>query len=316
MLLRNKNTIHLSHTDLDGEGCIILAQNYLKNSIYKRVSYNSILETIKEITLDIESSNDSPQLLITDLKMSKDDFDFLQSKSSLFSKIVIIDHHLYEFEIPKIENAEIYINSEYCATVLTYKYFSNTIDLRAYKRFVKLVNTFDLWKHNSIDFEESKNLNRLYWYMGYRSFNRRFFFTPKITEEMKSQIQEILNDISNYFKSCEKSGALFYNPLVTVSLCDKHIGELKDFYNSKVIINLKNMYHYSIRLSEELSDEICEKLRTAILENVSDEICVNKGGHLRAFGITMNEMDSVTAKAETEKYVEVCLNILNRINGD
>lgn len=313
MLLRNKNTIHLSHTDLDGEGCVILAQNYLKNSLYKRISYNSLLETLKEIVLELESSNDSLQLLITDLKMSKDDFDFLQSKSNLFSKIVIIDHHLYEFEIPQIENANVYINTEYCATALTYKYFSNMMDLSPYKRFVKLVNTFDLWKYKSLDFEEAKVLNRLYWHMGYRNFNRRFFFTPKITDSMRTQAKEILNEIGEYFKSCEKSGALFYNPLVTVSLCDKHIGELKEFYDSKVLINLKNMYHYSIRFSDDLSDEVCEKLRTAILENVSDEICKNKGGHLRAFGVTMNEMDSVTARAETEKYAKVCSDILNTL---
>lgn len=305
MLNKHTNTIHLSHTDLDGEGCIIIAQNYLKNRVVKRISYNSILPTLGEIADEIDGDEVNYQLLITDLKLSDQDFKFLKTISHLFSKIVVIDHHLYEFEIPEIKNAEIIINTDYCATVLTYKYFAQQIDLDSFKSFVKLVNTFDLWKSSSADFSEAKTLNRLYWNLGARVFNKRFFFNPVITESLRLKAQEIMDEIKAYFKDCEENGILTYNPIVTVSLCDKHIGELKEFYNSKVLINLRNNYHYSIRLDDELSDEECEKIRSIILESVTDSKCINKGGHLRAFGITMEQMTPDEAKTETEKYVKV-----------
>ena len=314
MLLRNKNLIHLSHTDLDGESCIILAQNYFKNMVSKRISYNAILQTLQEIVAEVSASNEKLQLLITDLKMSEEDFRYLQENHQYFSNIVIIDHHLYDFEIPNIPNAEVYINTNYCAAALTYKYLSKEIDLSAYKRFVKLVNTYDLWQYNSIDFDEAKTLNRLYWYMGARTFNRRFFFTPKITDNMRLKAQELLDEIEKYFKDCESKGALFYTPEVTVALCDKHIGELKEFYDSKVIINLRNLYHYSIRFSDTMSDKTAEKLKDLILSQVSDDICISKGGHLKAFGITMQEMSLERAKQETEKFAKVVSEFLNTVN--
>lgn len=300
----------LSHTDLDGESCIILAQNYFKNMITKRISYNAILQTLQEIVDEVSVSNEKPQLFITDLKMSKEDFQCLQDNHQYFSNIVVIDHHLYDFEIPNIPNAEVFINTNYCATALTYKYFSKEIDLSAYKRFVKLVNTYDLWQYNAIDFDEAKTLNRLYWYMGARTFNRRFFFTPKITDNMRQQAQELLNSIAQYFKDYEAKGALFYTPKVTVALCDKHIGELKEFYDSEVIINLRNLFHYSIRFADTMSDETAEKLRDLMLSQVSDDICISRGGHLKAFGITMQEMSLERAKAETEKLARVASEFL------
>ena len=316
MLNKHTNTIHLSHTDLDGEGCIIIAQNYLKNRAVKRISYNSILPTLGEIADEIDGDEVNYQLLITDLKLSDQDFKFLKKISHLFSKIVVIDHHLYEFEIPEIQNAEIIINTDYCATALTYKYFAQQIDLNSFKSFVKLVNTFDLWKNTSADFSEAKTLNRLYWNLGARVFNKRFFFNPNITESLRLKAQEIMDEIKAYFKDCEENGILTYNPIVTVSLCDKHIGELKEFYNSKVLINLRNNYHYSIRLDDELSDEECEKIRNIILESVTDSKCINKGGHLRAFGITMEQMTPDEAKTETEKYVKVIRDYITEKGAD
>lgn len=310
MLSKIKNTILLSHTDLDGESCIILAQNYFKNLVSKRISYSAILHTLQEIVAELSTSDEKLQLLITDLKMSEQDFQYLQENHQCFSNIVVIDHHLYDFEIPNIPNAEVYINTNYCATALTYKYLSKEIDLSAYKRFVKLVNTYDLWQYNSIDFDEAKTLNRLYWHMGARTFNRRFFFTPKITENMRLKAQELVNEIQQYFKECEAKGALFYTPEVTVALCDKHIGELKEFYDSAVIINLRGLFHYSIRFSDTMDDETAEKLRDLILSQVSEEICISKGGHLKAFGITMQEMSLERAKAETEKLARVASEFL------
>ena len=64
----SKTTFHLSHTDLDGSGCIIIAKEYLENRTVQRISYNKISEMLKTISGDYE------QLLITDLNFCEKDF--------------------------------------------------------------------------------------------------------------------------------------------------------------------------------------------------------------------------------------------------
>lgn len=308
---KNKNTILISHTDLDGSGCLILEKNFFKNYSIKRISYNAILATLKEIVAEVSNSKDYPQLVITDLKLAKEDFEYLYSIRHYFSHILLIDHHLYDFEVKSFDNLEILINQRVCATMLTFLYFRNYCDLEKYKNFIKLVNIFDLWNYTHAEFKEAQDLNRLYWYLGARIFENRFLHTPQITPSLRESLAKIKANITNYFTEMLRNGKIHWDENITLSLCDEYITELKDYFNSKVYINLRNSYHYSIRLSENIDEAHAKKLREVILNSVDDSICINKGGHLRAFGITMEKMDKKVAQKHTEKIAKNVLKYLN-----
>lgn len=310
---KNKNTIMLTHNDLDGISCVILAKNFFRNLVVKRISYNKILSTLEEIVEELSETRDTPQLFITDLKLAQVDIEYLYNHSEVFSKVVIIDHHLYETEFPTKENFKVIINQKYSACALTYAYLKDQCDLSNYKKFVSLVNTYDLWIKESSDFIEAKSLNRLFWNMGYKNFEKRFFFTPRITESLRAELIKLENDIKEYFERCLKNKIIQTQDDVTIALCDKHIGELKDFFNTKVIINLRNNYHFSIRVCDSLSEEDVSTIRDAILNEVSDDLCINKGGHLHAFGITTRELTILEAQYETQKLANKALKILEQI---
>ena len=74
---KDLKTLHLSHTDLDGSGSIIIAKEYLTDVSRKRITYNAVNETLLKI---LNSENDFKQLLITDLCFYVEDWKVLQNK--------------------------------------------------------------------------------------------------------------------------------------------------------------------------------------------------------------------------------------------
>ena len=52
---KDLKTLHLSHTDLDGSGSIIIAKEFLTDVSRKRITYNAVNETLLKI---LNSDND------------------------------------------------------------------------------------------------------------------------------------------------------------------------------------------------------------------------------------------------------------------
>lgn len=290
MLHKNKTTIMLTHTDMDGESCLILARSYFKNIIPFRISYNNIKETLLEIK-ECYNTNDNLQMIITDLNFSKEDFDILLEIIHLFDDVVFIDHHLYEFEMKSVKNLQVIIKRKYCACALFYAFMLQYKGFEFNKDFVSLVNTYDLWHYKSSKFEEACNLNMLFWDYGAKRFNNVFLNTPYITPSQEFKIERIKNNINSYYEEMENKGLIIYNKLLCFSFLDKHIGELKFKYNSILYANIRNSYHFSLRIADEINEDDAKVIRDTIFEAVPTYKLINKGGHIHAFGITCEVLE-------------------------
>ena len=106
---KDLKTLHLSHTDLDGSGSIIIAKEFLTDVSHKRITYNAVNETLLKI---LNSDNDFKQLLITDLCFYEEDWKVLQILAKHFDSVTYIDHHIYEFDYTKYltDNMEVIID--------------------------------------------------------------------------------------------------------------------------------------------------------------------------------------------------------------
>ena len=293
---KNRNTIHLTHNDLDGSGCSILMRAVFKNLKTLRVGYGSIKETLLDI---IENVEDFPNLFITDLNFKKEEFDILLEYGVNFNRIIYLDHHIYDYEINdrKRENLYVEIDSTRCGTELTWYFLSycGFEEMLKYQNLAYLIGVYDLWKSKHPDFPEARDLNRLFWYMGAKNFEKRFLALPKITPSMRETLKELKITIAKTFKGAESQGKLHSDENITISLLDEFSSDLKDYYKSKVYMNLIKSYQLSIKFDDDLEDSLCQTLRTKILETLDSNfsyILKSRGGHLRAFGATFEILDS------------------------
>jgi len=163
---------HLSHIDLDGYSCQLIASYYSNDIRYFNSNYgNEITARLKEIESELTKLDTKEEILIliTDLNLSKDECSYINQAVArmrfLNYKITLqlLDHHISgeamsnEYDWYKLDDSK-------SATLLTYEYFQkNFKDVKlppVLSKYVKAVNAFDLWKEDDEFFELGKVLNR------------------------------------------------------------------------------------------------------------------------------------------------------------
>lgn len=291
---KDLKTLHLSHTDLDGSGSIIIAKEYLTDVSRKRITYNAVNETLLKI---LNSDNDFKQLLITDLCFYEEDWKVLQNLAKHFDSVTYIDHHIYEFDYTKYitDNMEVIIDKSKCATSLTYDYFlKKQKSVSRFFDFQKYTNIFDIWLEDNPEFEIAKDYNRVFWALGYRSFETLFFKDPFITTPLENLVKNIHSEIDSYFTEREKEGLIITSEKLVLSFLDRHIGEIKDRYpDQDFALNFRAPSHISVRISSSVDEETANKIRDFILHQVFDEKnLISAGGHTRAFGIRLQDLSN------------------------
>ena len=308
---KDLKTLHLSHTDLDGSGSIIIAKEYLTDVSHRRITYNAVNENLLKI---LNSENDFKQLLITDLCFYEEDWKVLQILAKHFDSVTYIDHHIYEFDYTKYltDNMEVIIDKSKCATSLTYDYFlekeksvSRFFDLQKY------TNIFDIWLEDNPEFEIAKDYNRVFWALGYKSFETLFFKDPFITKPLENLVKNIHSEIDSYFTEREKEGLIITNEKLVLSFLDRHIGEIKDRYpNQDFALNFRAPSHISVRISSSVDEETANKIRDFILHQVFDEKnLISAGGHARAFGMRLQDLTN----EEVIQYIKVIFDKIQKI---
>ena len=142
----------ITHTDLDGIGCAILAIYFDNFDYIYSINYNSIDDYIDLINLSSEN-----QYIITDLSLSEEQF----CRINKISNVTIIDHHKSSNYLQKYKNQ--FIDVSKCGTKLFYeKYYKSINKNSKIDKFVEIVNINDLWLFNKYNFEINYNLNRLF----------------------------------------------------------------------------------------------------------------------------------------------------------
>ncbi len=157
----------LSHNDLDGVGCGILAKLAFGQDV--KVRYNSISSLNKEIEFFLE--NDSPDtfLFITDLSPSEENEKRLNDYFKEFKNIQLLDHHKtamhlndYEWGMVLVEDEEGNLTS---ATSLFYEFLVSQNLLEptdSISEFVELVRQYDTWEWEKNENHKAHALNSLF----------------------------------------------------------------------------------------------------------------------------------------------------------
>lgn len=141
----------LSHYDLDGLGCIILAK-------YFEINYDGI------DIIDYETFNDNPdrfyhydEIHFTDISPPEDLYIDLINKGKI---IYIFDHHEKGLIYKNKENC--FIDLDYCGTYIYFRWLYNKKRAPSVlSRFVNLVDVYDKWREKHKDWKEAQNLNRV-----------------------------------------------------------------------------------------------------------------------------------------------------------
>ena len=177
-----KNIHHLSHVDLDGYSCQLI----MKHTPHKITFYNAnygqeVKEQLELILEKIDKNNEiDPYILITDLNLSLDEAKWLdkevKKRNDLNKGITLqlLDHHGSGEECAN-KYEWYYLNTNRCATLITYEFAKDNFGLKEpswMKDYVDRVNAVDIWlidQKENFEFgkvcmrliNEAKELNRI-----------------------------------------------------------------------------------------------------------------------------------------------------------
>lgn len=154
----------ISHTDLDGFGCIFVFKYFNKLKDFDEI----ILLNYNEWEPYYEAIKEFDEVYITDFSPDVKALEIL-----IENKIptVIIDHHKSAYEDLKDIKLPEFIKYIYddtkSGTKLTYEYVANKYPRRVpsiFKEIVELINTYDLFLDEDIEnFKKGQDFNRYFW---------------------------------------------------------------------------------------------------------------------------------------------------------
>lgn len=168
----------LSHNDLDGVGCGILAKLAFGENV--KVRYNSISSLNREIEYFLENDEPDTFLFVTDLTPNGDNEKRLNDFYNANGKVQLIDHHKsalhfndYEWGYIVVEDLEGKLTS---ATSLLYEYLvSNKLlePTAAITEFVELVRQYDTWDWEKNGNHQAHSLNSLFYLISMEEFEEK-----------------------------------------------------------------------------------------------------------------------------------------------
>lgn len=201
----------LSHNDLDGIGCGILAKLAFGDQV--DVRYNSIASLNQEVEKFLQHEAEHPFLFITDLSVNEENRKKLETFYKKGGKVQLIDHHKtalhfneHEWGYVSVEDEEGNLTS---ATSLLYEYLiqhnllapSNCI-----AEFVELVRQYDTWDWEKNDNQQAKKLNALFFLISMGEFEEKMINRLKSSDhfcfdEFEEKLLELEdNKIERYIR--------------------------------------------------------------------------------------------------------------------
>lgn len=168
----------LSHNDLDGVGCGILAKLAFGDEI--TVRYNSIGSLDREVEWFLEHDDKETFLLITDLSVNEENEKRLEDFYKNGGKVQLLDHHKtslafndYEWGHVVVEDDEGKLTS---ATSLLFDYLVSKELIKSTEvisEFVELVRQYDTWEWEKNNNLAAKRLNSLFFLISIDEFEEK-----------------------------------------------------------------------------------------------------------------------------------------------
>jgi oligoribonuclease NrnB/cAMP/cGMP phosphodiesterase (DHH superfamily) len=177
----------LSHNDLDGVGCGILAKLAFGKQV--KVRYNSVSGLDREVEWFLENNDQDTFLFITDLSVSEDNEKRLDAFFQAGGKVQLLDHHKtalhfnnYKWGHVVVEDDEGKLTS---ATSLLYEYLVTHQLMEpsdAVAEFVELVRQYDTWEWEKNDNQHAQRLNALFFLVPIEEFEEKMISRLQASE--------------------------------------------------------------------------------------------------------------------------------------
>ncbi|MFC2947057.1 DHH family phosphoesterase [Virgibacillus sediminis] len=165
----------LSHNDLDGVGCGIVAKLAFGKDV--DVRYNSVSSLDREVKYFLENGDKETFLLITDLSVNEENEQALNEFYQSGGQVQMIDHHKTALPFNAYEWADVSVEDEngklHAATSLLYDYLVTEGHLEpseGIEEFVELVRQYDTWEWEANENQKAQRLNALFFLVSIDEF--------------------------------------------------------------------------------------------------------------------------------------------------
>lgn len=282
----------ITHTDLDGIGCAILAGMAFSERELDIIfaDYNVIDEEVEKV---IKEHHNYEKIIITDI--SFDSYCLLkeiEKDTELQKKLILLDHHQTAKHLEEYPWAIIKILPE-SGTSLFFKYLVANNYLkptRALTEFVELVRQYDTWEWKEKGNIKAKELNMLLYIYG------RDYFMETVKQNLANTLQYEFSDldkklleieykkIRHYVEAKEERMSIvdFAGYRTAVIFAEQYIGDLTEYILNK---------YEDIDILMVIQPDKAISLRTRREDINLGEIAqyYGGGGHPKAAGITFEE---------------------------
>lgn len=200
----------ITHNDLDGVGCGIIASYILGNGI--DISYCSNHQ-VDKVFSDTLSSGEYEMIILTDVSINKENAEKVKESDM---NVLLLDHHPTALWLNEYPFAKVFIEdtdgTKTCGTQLfaSFLYQSMEEDKDFHKgrkmfemvtnkvlwKFVKLVTYWDTWQWKEENILEAKELNMLFDIYGLEEFSKLI--------KKKFENYELYGDDSSFFGMAER----------------------------------------------------------------------------------------------------------------
>lgn len=168
----------LSHNDLDGVGCGIVAK--LAWGEEAEVRYNSIGGLNFQVARFLKKPQKNTKLFITDLSVNKENEEALEKYFQKNGKVELIDHHRSAEHFNKYKWADVTVQYEdgrlASATSLLYEELKSRGEIDAtpiLDEFVELIRQYDTWEWDVNNNVTAKRLNDLFFLLTLEEFEEK-----------------------------------------------------------------------------------------------------------------------------------------------
>jgi len=233
---------HLSHTDLDGYGCMMVSAHYFQSISFYNSNYGKEINECFNQILDViqTASEQKHVILITDLNLTMDQAKEFEAKVNICDKeimLLLLDHHKSGQECADAFEWY-YLDSNRCATKITYDFFSALYGAdEKLSTFVNVVNAVDIWLENDPSFELGKVCMGMV--SGAKEINKIMF--PK---ENTAYIFSLLQQAQMYF-TCKEAHIALDDAIHGIkkafftTTCNNTLSNLVSAYNVILLTNNK-----------------------------------------------------------------------------
>lgn len=222
----------ITHNDLDGVGCCVVAKYFLQEEI--DVSYCSY-KNVNEVTLEvIENHEQYNKILITDISVNEE---VAKELDKIKNKVQLLDHHPTALFLNEYDWANVEIECEKgktCGTKMLFDFLKKDNINPSICYFVELVRKYDTWEwKDKYNDEIPKQLNDLMYMIGKEEFSEDMIYKTRSNEilfdNLYCKLLELKQrEIDNYILKKDKDlvikDILGYN--AGVVFAESHTSEL------------------------------------------------------------------------------------------